>query len=96
VVSVAVPKVNYLGGVMVIGKLEPIYEYVDGEVKLNKMVPPHPAREIAVWVAAGDAFGSWRFTLLLGRDGGVYLRQEWVPAPGYRWQEVRIYRVVEE
>jgi hypothetical protein len=94
VVSVAVPKVNYFGGVIVIGRLELIYEYVDGEVRVNKAVPPHPAREIAVWLAKGSAFGSRKYTLLFARDG-AYLREEWVPAPGYRWQEVRIWRVVE-
>lgn len=93
---VAVPRVNYLGGVIVIGGLELIYEYVDGEVRVNKAVPPHPTREIAVWTAAGDVYGSWKYVLLLARDGNVYLRQEWVPAPGYRWSEVKIWRVVEE
>jgi hypothetical protein len=89
------PGASYLGGVMVIGKLELIYEYVDNEVRVNKMAQPYPAREIAVWFAEGDPFGSWRYVLLLAKSE-VYLREEWVPAPGYRWQEVRIYRVVEE
>jgi hypothetical protein len=91
-------RVKYFGcaSLLLLGRLEPIYVYVDGEVKLNKMVPPHPTREIAVWVAAGDAFGSWRFTLLLARDGELYLKQEWVQVPGYKWREVRIYKVVGE
>jgi hypothetical protein len=93
-VSESVPSVKYLGGVMVVGKLELIYEYVDGEVRLNRAVPPHPAREIAVWLAEGNAYGSWKYALLLA-EGEVYLREEWVPAPGYRWQEMRIYRVTE-
>jgi hypothetical protein len=83
-----------LGGVVVIGKLELIYECVGNEVRVNKMAQPYPAREIAVWLAEGSPFGSWRYVLLLAK-GEVYLREEWVPAPGYRWQEVRIYRVVE-
>ena len=90
-----VPKANYLGGVMVLGRLELIYEYVDGEVRVNKVALPYPAREIAIWLAEGSAFGSWKYTLVLA-PSGVYLKEEWVPAPGYRWGEVRIYRVVEE
>jgi len=91
---VSVPKVNYLGGVMVLGRLELIYEYVDGEVRVNKAALPYPAREIAVWLAEGSAFGSWRYTLL-ARGEEVYLKEEWVSAPGYRWEEVRVYRVAE-
>ena len=92
---VSVPKVNYLGGVMVLGRLELIYEYVDGEVRVNKAALPYPAREIAVWLAVGDAYGSRKYTLLV-KGEEVNLKEEWVPAPGYRWEEVRVYRVVQE
>jgi len=92
---VSVPKVNYLGGVMMLGRLELIYEFVDGKVRVNKAAFPYPAREIAVWLAEGSAFGSWRYTLLV-KGEEVYLEEEWVPAPGYRWVETRVYRVVQE
>ena len=89
-------KVNYLGGVLLLGRLELIFELVGGEARTNKAALPRRSREVAVWFGEGDAYGTWKYTLVLAPSGEVYLREEWAPAPGYRWEEVRIYRVVEE
>jgi hypothetical protein len=70
---------------------ELVFWQVNGEVRTNRELP-HVERTLVAFVVRGSIYGNWECTLF-EHSGKLYLRQEWLPAPGYAWSETKIYRL---
>jgi len=70
-----------------------VYWEQNGEMRVAEDVLNWPKREvIATFHAKMERFGHW-FISIFYLNGKYYAKYEWIPAPGYSWDEVKVYEL---
>jgi hypothetical protein len=72
-----------------------IYHEVNNEIRVRerefeKYLEAQTLEMIGAWKDGFNAYGHFNNTLCISKTA-LWLRREWVPAPGYAWSEEEIY-----
>jgi len=74
-------------------RVEELYVYENGTERGRKPAGIYCGKEVARWDGKASDVGHFHYVLIVAPDG-LYVEVKWYPAPGYIWEEERIYKLI--
>ncbi|MEM3943809.1 MAG: hypothetical protein QXJ59_06965 [Thermofilaceae archaeon] len=79
-------------------ELKLVYWEVNGERRIAKINLSDLAECEVIYIHEGkqSPLGRWKYYGLKTPSGEKYVKREWIPTPGYNWDEIEVYAVPEK